>query len=95
MKKAMQWNKPDGMDFYPVYRLRRSNGSFSRVGSLLDTCGRGSARITPHVVRQAVALFEQEAGDMILLGPRCASIRRVERGRAERQGFAVPLGVRA
>ena len=61
------------MNFYPVYRLRRSNGSFSRVGSLLDTCRQVNSRITitPHVQKQAMALFEQKSGDMILLGPRC------------------------
>jgi hypothetical protein len=59
------------MNFYPVYRLRRSNGSFSRVGSLLETCHPWNARITPHVLNQAMALFEQKSGDRILLGPRC------------------------
>ena len=68
--------KPGGMDFYPVYRLRRSNGSFSRVGSLLGPCQQWSVRVNPYVVRQAMALFGQEAGDRILLGPRCVTVGR-------------------
>ena len=62
------------MNFYPVYRLRRSNGSFSRVGSLMDTCNQWSARTAPHILKQAVDLFRQEPGDLILIGPRCGSI---------------------
>jgi hypothetical protein len=61
------------MNFYPVYRLRRSNGSFSRIGSLLETCQQWSARITPDISREAISLFGQEPGDLILLGPRCVS----------------------
>ena len=59
------------MNFYPVYRLCGSNGSFSRVGSLLETCQQWSTRITPYILKQAMVLFEQDPGDRILLGPRC------------------------
>lgn len=69
------------MNFYPVYRLRRSNGSFSRIGSLLGVCQQGSVQAAPHILRQAVDLFGEEPEDRILLGPR--------------QRVAVPLGVRA
>jgi hypothetical protein len=62
------------MNFYPVYRLRGSNGSFSRVGTLLETYQQMSTPITPHILKQAVVLFEQAPGDKILVGPRCVSI---------------------
>jgi hypothetical protein len=61
------------MNFYPVYRLCRSNGTFSRIGSLLETCQQWSTRIAPHILKQAMVLFEQEPGDTILLGPRSGS----------------------
>lgn len=61
---------PD-MNFYPVYRLSRSNGAFSRIGSLLGTCGPYGSRIAPHILKQLMSHFEQKPGDMILLGPRC------------------------
>lgn len=59
------------MNFYPVYRLCRSNGAFSRIGSLLGTCGPYGSRIAPHILKQLMSHFEQKPGDMILLGPRC------------------------
>lgn len=62
------------MNFYPVYRLRRSNGSFSRIGSLLDTFPPSGGRSTPHALQQAKALFGQEPGDRILLGPRSVPV---------------------
>lgn len=83
------------MNFYPVYRLRRSNGSFSRVGSLLGACQQGSARTAPHVLRQAVELFGQESGDMILLGPRCVSIGGNAFRTRRAEGIPVRLEVRA
>lgn len=60
-----------GMRFYPVYRLRRSTGSFARIGSLLDPGQGWEGRVNPHVLGQAKELFCQEPGDRILLGPRC------------------------
>ena len=62
---------PD-MDFHPVYRLSRTNGSFSRIGSLLEPCRQEGPRSTPHNLEQAMAFFEQGPGEVILLGPRCA-----------------------
>ena len=59
------------VNFYPVYRLSRANGSFSRIGSLLGTYSPSGTRITPHFLDQLMAHFEQKAGDRILLGPRC------------------------
>ena len=64
------------MNFVPVYRLCRSNGSFSRIGSLLEPCQQWNTQIYPHILKQAMALFEQGPGDTILLGPRCEPIRR-------------------
>lgn len=92
----------------------------------MDTCNQWSARTAPHILRQAVDLFRQEPGDMILIGPRCGSLggdvfpderdgmttvtvhgvdkvrgRNVqaetfaECRRTDRQGGAVPSGVRA
>src|SRR5512141_3510080 len=62
------------MDFYPVYRLCRTNGSFSRIGSLLAIRQQQSAQVTPQNVKQAEAYFEQKPGEIILLGPRCAPV---------------------
>jgi hypothetical protein len=62
------------MNFYPVYRHCRSNGSFSRIGSLLGTCRQWDPRNTPNILKQAAALFEQKSGEMILLGPRCVTV---------------------
>ena len=59
------------MNFYPVYRLSRANGSFFRIGSLLGTFSPCGNRITPQFLTQLMAQFEQKAGDTILLGPRC------------------------
>lgn len=64
------------MNFYPVYRIRRSNGSFSRIGSLLETCQKWGTRNPPDILKQAMALFEQKPGETILLGPRCAPAGR-------------------
>jgi len=33
------------MNFLPVYRLCRSNGSFSRIGSLLEPCQQWNTHI--------------------------------------------------
>ena len=62
------------MNFYPVYRRCRSNGSFSRIGSLLATCQQGSSQFTPHNLKQAEAYFEQKPVETILLGPRCGPV---------------------
>jgi hypothetical protein len=62
------------MDFYPVYRLCRSNGSFSQIGSLLAIRQQWSTQFTPHNLKQAEAYFEQKPGEIILLGPRCVPI---------------------
>ena len=59
------------MNFYPVYRLSLTNGTFSRIGSLLETYQPWSIRITPHILNQAMAHFEPKPGEIILLGPRC------------------------
>lgn len=72
------------MKFYPVYRLRRINGSFSRIGSMLEAGHPRGARDAPIVLEQATALFERDPGDRILLGPLCAS--------AGREGSAVTEG---
>lgn len=63
------------MDFYPVYRLCRSNGSFSRIGSLLQAGERWTSRIAPHIRELAMTLFERKPGDVILLGPRSSPDR--------------------
>jgi hypothetical protein len=62
------------MNFYPVYRLCRTNGSFSRVGSLLGTSYPDSYRISPHLLGHLMAQFKQKPGETILLGPRCEPI---------------------
>ncbi len=59
------------MNFYPVYRLCLSNGSFSRIGSLMETSRTRSARFAPYTLKQAVEQFKQKPGETILLGPRC------------------------
>ena len=64
---------PD-MSFYPVYRLCRSNGSFSQIGSLLALCHQWSTQLTPHNLKQAEAYFERKPGEVILLGPRCVRV---------------------
>ena len=64
------------MYFYPVYRLCRSNESFSRIGSLLETSNPCSNRITPNILNQRMAPFEQKPGETILLGPRCGPVGR-------------------
>jgi len=64
------------MNFYPVYRLCRSNGSFSRIGSLLETWNPCNNRITPHIRNQLMASFEQKPGEIILLGLRCGPVGR-------------------
>jgi hypothetical protein len=63
-----------GMNFYPVYRLCRSNGSFSRIGSLLESPNPWDNRMAPHILNQLVTLFEQKPGETILLGPRCGPV---------------------
>ena len=62
------------MNFYPVYRLCRTNGSFSRIGSLLAMCHPGNTQFTPHNLKQAEAYFEQKPVETILLGPRCGPV---------------------
>jgi hypothetical protein len=62
------------MNFYPVYRLCRTNGSFSRIGSLLGTSNPRSNRIAPHLLNQLMSHFEQKPGETILLGPRCGPV---------------------
>ena len=62
------------MNFYPVYRFCRSNGSFSRIGSLLETTNPRSNRIAPHILNQLMTHFEQKPGEKILLGPRCVPV---------------------
>ena len=62
------------MNFYPVYRLSRSNGSFSHVGSLLALCQQWGTLLIPYNLKQAEAYFEQKPGEIILLGPRCGPV---------------------
>jgi len=62
------------MNFYPVYRLCRSNGSFSRIGSLLESPNPCSNRIAPYIQDQLMTHFEQKPGEKILLGPRCGPV---------------------
>jgi len=62
------------MNFYPVYRFRRSNGSFSRIGSLLETPNPCGDRIPPPILNQLTTHFEQKPGETILLGPRCGPV---------------------
>jgi hypothetical protein len=62
------------MNFYPVYRFCRSNGSFSRIGSLLETPVPSSHRTAPYVLNQLMKHFEQKPGEKILLGPRCGPV---------------------
>ena len=62
------------MNFYPVYRLCRSNGSFSRIGSLLAISPYGSTLLPPHNLKRAEAYFEQKPVETILLGPRCGPV---------------------
>ena len=62
------------MNFYPVYRFCRSNGSFSRIGSLLETPNPCSKRIAPPILNQLMTHFEQKPGEKILLGPRCGPV---------------------
>lgn len=59
------------MNFYPVYRINRSTGTFTRIGSLMESCFRWSVRITPYLNEQARTIFSQKPGDVIVLGPRC------------------------
>lgn len=59
------------MNYYPVYRLRRSNGTFSRIGSLLAICPHWGTQLTPHNLKQAEDYFGQKPGEIFLLGPRC------------------------
>jgi len=62
------------MNFYPVYRLCRTNGSFSRIGSLLESPNPCDKRFAPPILNQLVTLFEQKPGETILLGPRCGPV---------------------
>lgn len=62
------------MNFYPVYRLCRSNGAFSRIGSLLAISQYGSTQFTPHNLKRAEAYFEQKPVETILLGPRSGPV---------------------
>jgi hypothetical protein len=62
------------MNFYPVYRLCRSNGSFSRIGSLLAICHQENTQFAPHNLKQAEAYFERKPVETILLGPRCGPV---------------------
>jgi hypothetical protein len=62
------------MNFYPVYRLCRSNGSFSRIGSLLAICHQENTQFAPHYLKQAEAYFKRKPVETILLGPRCGPV---------------------
>jgi hypothetical protein len=62
------------MNFYPVYRLCRYTGSFARIGSFLAFCQHWSPQLTPHVLKQTEAYFEQKPGELIVVGPRCAPV---------------------
>jgi len=64
------------MNFFPGYRLCRYNGTFSRIGSLLETSNPCSNRIAPHILNQLMTHFAQKPGDTILLGPRCEQVGR-------------------
>ena len=59
------------MDFYPIYCLNRSRGTFTRIGSLMGSSRRWNARITPYLSDQAREIFTRKTGDTIVLGPRC------------------------
>lgn len=62
------------MNFYPVYRLCRSNGAFSRIGSLLAICHQETTQFAPHILKQAEAYFDRKPVETILLGPRCGPV---------------------
>jgi hypothetical protein len=71
------------MNFYPVYRFCRSNGSFSRIGSLLETPGPHGNRIAPHLLNQVTTHFEPKPGERILLGPRCGPVGKAASSRED------------
>lgn len=73
---AFALQPPKVMNFFPVYRLCRSNGSFSRIGSLLETWDPCSHRVTSHIQNRLMESFEQKPGERILLGPRCGPVGR-------------------
>ena len=60
------------MYFYPVYKICRSTGTFTRIGSLMESCRQWSVQHLPFLLSQARALFAQRPEDVIVLGPRCA-----------------------
>jgi hypothetical protein len=71
------------MIFYPVYRIDRSRGIFTRVGSLMEPCSPCNARFTPYLSEQAREIFARKAGDVIVLGPRCGRPRKATAGTGE------------
>lgn len=61
---------PD-MYFYPIYRVDSPSGSFTRIGSLPESCLRRGVRTTPYLYDQARTIFSRRPGDVIVVGPRC------------------------
>lgn len=58
------------MGFFPVYRIHRSTGMFTRIGSFLVS-RRTPARTTERALRaEAQRVFADSPEDIILIGPR-------------------------
>jgi len=64
--------KHNDMYFYPVYKICRATGTFTRIGSMMGSCRQRSVQYLPFHLSEARTLFAQRPEDIIVLGPRCA-----------------------
>ena len=58
------------MMFFPVYRIQRSSGVFTRIGSLLGPHGLPARATAPALRAEAQRVFAGSPEDVILVGPR-------------------------
>ncbi len=57
------------MNYYPVYRLRRSDRTFTRVGTVAAHACSRPGKLFLSLRSHAQKLFSGDAGDVILVGP--------------------------
>ncbi len=57
------------MNYYPVYRLRRSDRTFTRVGTVAAHACSRPGKLILSLRSHAQKLFSGDAGDVILVGP--------------------------
>lgn len=61
---------PQGMMFFPIYRIHRSTGEFTRIGSLLGPRRTPVRATAPALRAEAHRVFAGGPEDVILVGPR-------------------------